>query len=64
MKVKAKFAHGKFGFYGGERRYDGDEFELEDKKHFSEKWMIEVKAKPGRKKADPVVENEAEAGGE
>ena len=64
MKVKAKFSQGKFGFYGGLRRYDGDVFELDDKKHFSEKWMEEIKGKPGRKKSDPIVENEAEGGAE
>jgi hypothetical protein len=42
MKVKAKFTVGKFGFYGGIRRYDGDEFELSDPKHFSEKWMVKL----------------------
>lgn len=42
MRVKAKFSNNKFGFYGGIRRYDGDEFELSDPKHFSEKWMVKL----------------------
>lgn len=42
MRVRAKFADNKFGFYGSARRYDGDEFELDDPKHFSDKWMEKV----------------------
>ena len=59
MKVKAKFSQGKFGFYGDRRRYDGDEFELTDDSHFSEKWMIKLedaKPKRGRKPKEEVVE--------
>lgn len=39
MKVKAVLGEGKFGFYGGKRRYNGDVFEIADPKHFSKKWM-------------------------
>lgn len=51
MKVEAKFTSNKHGFYGGIRRYDGDEFLLSDPKHFSDKWMVKVeeKKKPGPK---------------
>jgi hypothetical protein len=45
MKVKAKLPHDKFGFYGGVRRYNGDQFALTDAKHFSEKWMVKEDAK-------------------
>ena len=52
MKVKAKFTdQTKFGFYGHKRRYNGDVFEIESEKHFSEKWMEKV-SKPGRPKKD------------
>jgi hypothetical protein len=54
MRVRAKFAADKFGFYGTKRRYDGDEFELDDPKHFSSKWMEKLdddKPKRGRQKA-------------
>lgn len=62
MKVKAKFTVGKFGFYGGIRRYDGDEFELSDPKHFSEKWM--VKLEDSKRQRKPKFEAETEAGAE
>jgi hypothetical protein len=55
MKVKAKFPNGKFGFYGGARRRDGDVFELEDDKHFSAKWMVKVEEKQ-RKSRSPASE--------
>lgn len=50
IKVRAKFAAGKFGFYGDRRRYDGDEFMIE-KKAFSPSWMekLEERKKPGPK---------------
>lgn len=46
--VRAKTPGGKFegaterkcvGYYELKRRYDGDEFELSDEKHFSDTWM-------------------------
>ncbi len=51
MKVKATFSGNKFGFYGGRRIYDGQEFTLADPKSFSEKWMVklEERQKPGPK---------------
>lgn len=58
MKVKAKFPHNKFGFYGGKRRYDGDEFDC-DPKAFSESWMVKLeddKPKRGRKSKVEVEE--------
>ncbi len=62
MKVKAKFAAGKFGFYGGLRRYDGDVFEIEDDKHFSAKWMVKVEEKQrrGRSPASEATETNGE----
>ena len=42
MKVKAKFADGKFGFYGGRRIRGGDVLEIADESHFSEKWMVKM----------------------
>lgn len=63
MKVKAKFANGKFGFYGGVRRRDGDVFELTNQKHFSELWMVKVDEK--RRGRSPVSETaETEEGAE
>jgi hypothetical protein len=47
MKVLAKFAANKFGFYGGKRRYDKDEFVLESAAHFSDRWM--ERCEPGEK---------------
>ena len=56
MKVRAKFANpDAFGFYGISRRRDGDEFELEDDSHFSERWMEVVEA-PKRRGRPPKVE--------
>jgi hypothetical protein len=61
MKVKAKFQNGKFGFYGGVRRKDGDEFEITDPKHFSEKWMEKVdEVKRARKPKTEVSDEGAE----
>ena len=46
--VRAKTPNGKVlgsderkcvGYYDLKRRYDGDEFELSDEKHFSDTWM-------------------------
>ena len=43
IKVKATFPDSRqFGFYGNERRYDGDEFTIASEKEFSEKWMVKV----------------------
>lgn len=55
MKVKAVFSHGKYGFYGSLRRYDGDEFDI-DSKHFSKVWMVKIGAKKGRKPMAKTVE--------
>lgn len=71
MRVKAKFPANKFGFYGGKRRYNGDEFVLASDAHFSEKWMISLelpkdadeveKPRRGRKPKEAI---EAEEGAE
>ena len=54
MKVKAKFAQpNKFGFYGGERRYNGDEFDV-DPKFFSEKWMVKLEEDKPKRSRKPV----------
>jgi hypothetical protein len=57
MKVKAVISEGKFGFYGGKRRYRGDVFEISDSKHFSKKWMEQVEPK------EPKTSNEQTARG-
>lgn len=62
MKVKARFADGKFGFYGGVRVRDGDVFTIANPKHFSERWMVKVEDKP-RRGRNPANE-EAETDGE
>ncbi len=67
MKVKAKFADGKFGFNQatGRRVYDGDIIDI-DEKQFSSKWMVKLdedKPRRGRKPAE-TVENEAGEGAE
>lgn len=48
MKVRATLPDGKFGFYGTQRRYGGDEFDLDDDAHFSKEWMEVVEEKPKR----------------
>lgn len=66
MKVQAKFANGKFGFYGDRRRRDGDIFEI-DPKHFSEKWMVKIEDEKRRgrpPKSEQLAESESEEGGE
>jgi hypothetical protein len=62
MKVRAKFAQGKFGFAHDRRVYDGDEFDI-DPKQFSAKWMEKVeddedeKPRRGRKpKGEQLVD--------
>ena len=43
MKVRVKEVRtGFFAFYGGMRRYPGDEFPLEAESHFSKAWMEKV----------------------
>ena len=66
MRVKAKFSNGKYGFYGDRRRYDGDEFEITDPKHFSKVWMEKIEEAPrrGRKPAAEKVVEDAEDGAE
>jgi len=64
MRVKAKFAQGKFGFYGQRRRFDGDVFNLDDPNHFSVKWMEKLdddKPKRGRKPAEAAESDESGA---
>jgi len=39
MKVKAKFAAGKYGFYYNKRRYDGDVFDVKEGDPIGS-WMI------------------------
>lgn len=39
IKVRAKFADNKYGFYGGRRRYDGDTFVIDKEGDFSDRWM-------------------------
>ena len=65
MRVKAKVSPGmKHGFYGGNRIYDGQIFNIENESEFSEKWMIKLeedKPKRGPKaKAKAVVEESGE----
>lgn len=59
MQVRVKeLQEGKFGFYGTQRRYSGDIFDLDSESHFSAKWMEWVeppKKKPGPK---PKVETD------
>lgn len=35
-----------FGFYGTRRRFDGDVFQINDEKEFSEKWMKKARGRP------------------
>lgn len=58
MKVKANFADGKFGFYGGVRRRDGDVFELQSPKDFSSLWMIKVDDKRRGRKPNEETESQ------
>ena len=54
MKVKAKFAQpNKFGFYGGERRYNGDEFDV-DPNFFSKKWRVKLEEDKPKRSRKPV----------
>lgn len=46
IKVCAKFA----GYYG-EYREPGDEFEIQDEKHFSKNWMTKVDAEETKSKS-------------
>lgn len=41
MKVRAK----RKGYYGNQRRYEGDIFLIKDEKAFSDKWMEKVSGK-------------------
>lgn len=66
MRVRAKFATEKeFGWYGNNRRFDGDEFVLKDKAHFSKIWMEKVDEGKTRKskkaeveEVEPVIDDE------
>lgn len=54
MKVVAT----KLGYYGLVRRKEGDVFEIEDKAHFSEKWMKSLEGGPVKEKlAEKLVED-------
>lgn len=59
MRVKATFTGRHHGFYGGLRRYDGDEFELSSPSHFSKKWMVAVD-KPKRDRPSAKKQQGAE----
>jgi len=49
-RVRAVFPSGGFGFDGQARRYDGDEFEIEEQA-FSSSWMEKLEQpKPKRKR--------------
>lgn len=65
MKVRAKFAAGKFGFANGRRMYDGDEFDIEPHL-FSAKWMekLEEEPKRGRKPKAEQLADDADEGAE
>jgi hypothetical protein len=73
MLVKAFFPNDSdFGWYGMQRRRDGDVFELRDEEHFSESWMefistekpvtrSKTKVKPrGRGRQKKVAQHEDE----
>jgi hypothetical protein len=62
MKVKAKFVNGKFGFYGGMRRRNGDEFVLTDPSHFSKLWMESLEEEKPRRGRKPHETHQAETG--
>lgn len=47
MQVTAK----ERGFYGGGIKDPGDTFELTDKKHFSDQWMVKGKDAPAKEAA-------------
>ena len=54
MKVRAI----KIGFYG-KRRREGDEFEIDSEKHFSEQWMEKVESeKKSRTRSKPAKPEE------
>ena len=61
IKVRAVFPRGGFGFDGQARRYDGDEFTI-DESLFSESWMerVEEEPKPKRKRRTRQVAEEPE----
>lgn len=42
LKVKAFFPEGKIGFFGTTRKRDGDVFEIDSLKQFSDRWMEPV----------------------
>lgn len=50
MKVQAKHN----GYYDLIRRYEGDVFEIQDPKEFSDKWMVKVEKEDNVKKAKPA----------
>jgi hypothetical protein len=64
VRVKETLVENFYGFYGDERRYPGDKFDLVERKtkdgevvsvesQFSERWMEKVN-KPGPKPKEPV----------
>jgi len=53
MKVKVK--SGRTGYFGLKRRREGEIFDIETEREFSDKWMEPVDWTPGEKvKAKPV----------
>lgn len=53
MKVKVILPENMSSSYGGKRVYNGEIIDI-DPKHFSDRWMEKIKAKPGPKaKAKP-----------
>jgi hypothetical protein len=63
MRVKAKFAKGKFGFSGGMRRRNGDVFDI-DPKDFSETWMVKLdEDKPKKVRRVSTSKDDDEVGG-
>jgi len=64
MRVKAKFKHRKFGYYGGDRRYNGDEFVLAKPEDFSETWMVKLdEDKPKKVRRVSTSKDDDEVGG-
>lgn len=49
IRVRAKLPNKKFGFYGGERKYSGDEFSVEPE-NVSKTWMV-VLDEPAKSKS-------------
>lgn len=67
LYVRAKVIKGEpkavAGYYGVERRYEGQTFELRDPKDFSEKWMERLDPEEA-KAAAPKIDYRTKAGKE